>query len=160
MWILATRNSFANLHNTCYRNWPGTSSPALVKSSMFLSTSFINWPPSQQSDIRYSIKWSIRIMLSGKYQLQFVSISFIQVLHLMEIMRPYLEPRCKKPKQSRALEEILRYLDVLVPTPVRSKRTILSTNLITEKQTPAPCSRKSGEKRTGSGICLAPGGVP
>lgn len=81
-------------------------------------------------------------------------------MHLLEVLRPYLEPRCKKPKQSRALEEIVRYLIVFILTPVRSKRTILSTNLKIAKKTPAPCSKKSGEKITGSGIYLALGGVP
>lgn len=70
----------------------------------------------------------------------------------------YLEPWCKNPKQSRDLAENLKYIPVAAP--LRNKSTIFSTNLVVANRTPAPCSRKSGEKRIGSGISLAPTGVP
>ena len=70
----------------------------------------------------------------------------------------YLEPWCRNPKQSWALEEYVKYLPV--PAPLCSKRTIFSTNLDAENRTPAPWSKKIGEKRTGIGISLAAAGVP
>lgn len=70
----------------------------------------------------------------------------------------YLEPWCMNPKQSWALEENLKYLPP--PAPLRSRSISFSTNLDAANSTPAPCSRKRGEKRIGSGIFLAPEGVP
>lgn len=70
----------------------------------------------------------------------------------------YLDPWCKKPKQSWALDENLKYNPVS-SSPRRNSKTF-SVNLEAENRTPAPCSRKSGENRTGRGISLAASGVP
>lgn len=70
----------------------------------------------------------------------------------------YLEPWCRKAKQSWALDEIVRYL--LLIDPLDSKRTRFSTNLDRAKRTPAPCKRNIGRKRAQIGIFRALGGVP
>ena len=77
---------------------------------------------------------------------------------VIQIYSHYLDPWCMNPKQSRAFEDILKYLPVKAP--LCSKRIIFSTNLYTAKNTPAPCRIKIGEKRTIIGMCLAEGGVP
>ena len=70
----------------------------------------------------------------------------------------YLEPRCRKPKESRALAAYIKYLPV--PASVRSKMTILSTKLDAAITTPKPCTKNTGEKTTGRGINLAAAGFP
>lgn len=70
----------------------------------------------------------------------------------------YLDPWCRKPKQSRNFAKILKASAVLFP--LRSKSTIFSTKRDKENRTATPWTRKSGAKITWTGICRAVLGVP
>ena len=128
----------------------------MVQSRLFLLTSLIDWPPAQQP-----------VLTNWKCVEQFLLLVTRQHQILPPIgpvewwpweVRDYLEPWCKNPKQSWALEVYLKYLPV--PASLRNKRISFSANLEAANNTPAPWSRKSGEKRTRSGMFLAPAGVP
>lgn len=129
----------------------------MEKPSMFFLTAFINRPPTKQP---------AHTNFVNKHNKHFCVVFAAQSLNRSRwsfrqwhVCWNYLEPWCKNPKQSQTLEENMKYLPALV-APVRSKRTIFSTNLDAANNTPAPCSRKRGEKRTGRGIFLAPAGLP
>lgn len=73
-------------------------------------------------------------------------------------LNTYLDPLCKKPKQSRALDAKVKYLSDA--DPLCSKSVIFSTNLYAANRTPTPCSKYRGAKRKWNEICLALDGVP
>ena len=147
----------------------------MEQTGLLFMTPFINRPPTKKPAYRNcQNKWWESEHDNGKFEastqvlllLAPIKSSSLSSLHYTASIRTilwawlgcYLEPWCMKPKQSRTLEKNVKYL--LVPSPLRNRRTNFSTNLDVANKTPAPCNMNREEKRTGIEICLAPGGVP